>query len=88
MMGPAEVEEACGVSPDLVPDLKGLTGDASDNIPGVKGIGGKTAAKLIRQYGSLENILSALDGMKQDRVAGLLAEGADKAAEQEAGRNR
>ena len=79
MMGPAEVEEACGVSPDLVPDLKGLTGDASDNIPGVKGIGGKTAAKLIRQYGSLENILSALDGMKQDRVAGLLAEGADKA---------
>ena len=79
MMGPAEVEEACGVVPDLVPDLKGLTGDPSDNIPGVAGIGGKTAAKLIKEYGSLENILSALDGMKKDRVAGLLTDGADRA---------
>ena len=46
-----------GVSPGLVPDLKGLMGDSSDNIPGVPGVGSKTAVKLLNEYGTLDNVL-------------------------------
>jgi len=53
---PAGVEERLGVRPDQVPDYLGLKGDTSDNIPGVPGIGEKTAAKLIQQYGSLDEV--------------------------------
>lgn len=49
-----------GLKPEQLPDLKGLLGDASDNIPGVKGFGLKTAAPLIQKYGSLENLLDNL----------------------------
>ena len=49
--GPAEVAERYGVTPAQVPDFLGLKGDSSDNIPGVPGIGEKTAAKLLQQYG-------------------------------------
>ena len=55
---PAAVEERLGVRPDQVPDYLGLKGDTSDNIPGVPGIGEKTAAKLIQQYGSLDEVLA------------------------------
>jgi DNA polymerase-1 len=58
---PAAVEERLGVRPDQVPDYLGLKGDTSDNIPGVPGIGEKTAAKLIQQYGSLEGVLEHAD---------------------------
>ncbi|HOA15680.1 MAG TPA: DNA polymerase I [Bacillota bacterium] len=75
IMGPSEVEQACGVGPELVPDLKGLIGDASDNIPGVRGIGEKTAVKLLKEYGSLEKLIASVDRMKQDRTAGLIREG-------------
>ena len=51
------VVERYGVPPELVPDLIGLKGDTSDNIPGVPGIGDKTAAQLLQQFGSLEEVL-------------------------------
>lgn len=57
--GPEEVVERYGVPPERVADLLGLMGDASDNIPGIPGIGEKTAAKLLRQYGDLESVLAA-----------------------------
>ncbi|MBC8016933.1 MAG: DNA polymerase I [Verrucomicrobia bacterium] len=55
--GIAEVFERFGVAPELVPDILGLAGDSSDNIPGVPGIGEKTATKLIQEFGSLEQLL-------------------------------
>lgn len=55
--GAQEVLERFGVPPELVPDVLGLAGDTADNIPGVPGIGEKTAAGLVRQFGSLEEVL-------------------------------
>jgi DNA polymerase-1 len=55
--GPAEVEERFGVPPKKILDVRALVGDTTDNIPGVKGIGEKGAAKLISEYGSLEALL-------------------------------
>ena len=54
---PEKVLEDFGVTPAQIPDLKGLMGDASDNIPGVPGIGEKTAVRLLTAYGTLENAL-------------------------------
>jgi DNA polymerase I len=54
---PERVEARYGVTPDQVPDFIGLKGDTSDNIPGVPGIGDKTAGQLIAQYGSLESVI-------------------------------
>ncbi|HME73893.1 MAG TPA: DNA polymerase I [Myxococcota bacterium] len=56
--GPAEVEERFGVPPSALLDLRALVGDPSDNIPGVKGIGEKGAAQLIREFGDLESLLA------------------------------
>src|SRR5256714_132616 len=58
------VKARYGFEPDKLPDYKGLVGDKSDNIPGVPGIGEKTASKLIAEYGSLENVLTHLDEIK------------------------
>ena len=54
---PERVEARYGVRPDQIPDFIGLKGDTSDNIPGVPGIGDKTAGQLIAQYGSLEAVI-------------------------------
>ena len=62
--GPAEVRERYGVSPDQFPDFLGLKGDSSDNIPGVPGVGDKTAAKLLGAYGNLEGIYEHIDELK------------------------
>ena len=62
--GPAEVEERYGVRPDQFIDFLGLKGDSSDNIPGVPGIGDKTAAKLLQAYGNLEGIYEHVDDLK------------------------
>jgi DNA polymerase-1 len=59
----ARVEERYGVTPKQLIELKGLVGDSSDNIPGVKGIGEKGGAKLIQQYDTLENIYDHLDDL-------------------------
>lgn len=60
----AGVKEYFGISPDQVPDWKGLMGDASDNIPGIPGIGEKTAVKLLNEYITLENVLENAQGIK------------------------
>ena len=72
--GPAEVVERYGVRPDQVPDYLGLKGDSSDNIPGVRGIGEKTAAKLLQAYGSLEGIYEHIDELKGRQKENLLAD--------------
>jgi DNA polymerase-1 len=58
-VGPAEVRERYGVEPEQVPDFIALRGDPSDRLPGAKGVGPKTAANLLHQYGSLEGALEA-----------------------------
>jgi DNA polymerase-1 len=58
-MGPAEVRERYGVDPEQVPDFIALRGDASDRIPGARGIGEKGAAGILRRYGSLDNAIAA-----------------------------
>lgn len=58
-IGPEQVVERMGVLPEQVPDFKALAGDASDNIPGAKGIGPKAASALLLKYGTLEAILEA-----------------------------
>jgi 5'-3' exonuclease len=58
-IGPAQVRERYGVSPELVPDFIALRGDPSDGLPGAPGIGAKTAAELLRAHGSLEALLLA-----------------------------
>lgn len=61
IMGPADVVENLGVNPIQVPDYKGIAGDSSDNIPGVKGLGPKAAINLLTEYGSLEGIYANID---------------------------
>jgi DNA polymerase-1 len=74
-----EVEEKFFVKPNQVLDVLSLMGDASDNVPGVKGIGPKTAAELINQYHTLENLLEHLDEIKQEKRRQILMDGADNA---------
>jgi len=65
ILGPAEVCEKWGIdNVSQVIDMLGLMGDAVDNIPGIPGVGEKTAAKLLKEYGTLENILENADGIK------------------------
>jgi DNA polymerase-1 len=78
-LGPAEVEEKFGVGPDRLGDLLALTGDSSDNIPGVPGIGPKTAAELLNAYGDLEGVLSHASEIKQQKRRERLLEHADNA---------
>ena len=70
-IGIPEVEERFGVPPELITDVRGLSGDKSDNIPGVPGIGDKTAAKLVNQYGTLEAVIEASPGIKGKRGENL-----------------
>jgi DNA polymerase-1 len=58
-VGPAEVRERYGVEPEQVPDFIALRGDPSDRLPGAKGVGPKTAASLLKEYGTLEAMLEA-----------------------------
>lgn len=75
----AKVLERYGVRPDQMVDYKALKGDSSDNIPGVTGIGEKTAAKLISQFESLDNLYASLDEVTPDRIRRLLDEGREQA---------
>src|SRR5213083_2531990 len=64
---PERVEARYGVRPDQVPDFIGLKGDTSDNIPGIPGIGDKTAGQLVAQYGSLEEVIEHADELSPAR---------------------
>lgn len=66
-IGEAEVEERFGVEPARVIDVLGLMGDSSDNVPGVPGIGEKTAKKLLETYGTIEELLARVDEVKQKK---------------------
>ena len=79
LIGPAEVEEKFGVGPDRVVDVQALAGDSTDNVPGVPGIGVKTAALLIREYGDLETLLERAGEIKQPKRRQALTEQADAA---------
>ena len=73
------VVERYGIPPELVPDFIGLKGDTSDNIPGVPGIGDKTAAQLLQQFGSLEEVLANVDEITGAKRKQNLTEHADDA---------
>ncbi len=60
--------ERYGITPEQMPDMLGLKGDPSDNIPGVPGVGEKTATKLIQEYGSMEKIYDNVDNIKGDKL--------------------
>jgi len=74
-----KVRERYGFEPPLVVDFKALQGDVSDNIPGVPGIGEKTAKSLVAEYGTVESILAAVPSMKPGRVSRALEEHAGQA---------
>ncbi|MDJ0949754.1 MAG: DNA polymerase I [Alphaproteobacteria bacterium] len=78
-IGPDEVREKFGVDPDKVVDVQALAGDSSDNVPGVPGIGVKTAADLIGQYGDLETLLARAEEIKQPKRRERLIENAELA---------
>lgn len=73
----AKVKERYGILPGYIPDLKGLMGDASDNIPGVPGIGEKTACRLLQEYATVESLLENINNLK-----GKLKETLEKYGEQ------
>lgn len=77
--GPDTVKADMGIRPDQVRDYKALRGDASDNIPGVKGIGEKTAVSLLSEYDNLDQIYARLSEVKPAKVQNLLAAGKDMA---------
>ena len=75
----AKVEEKWGVPPNKIIDLLGLMGDSSDNVPGVAGVGEKTAVKLIKSYGSLEGALENADKVTNKRAHNGLKDGVENA---------
>jgi DNA polymerase-1 len=77
-IGIAEVEEKFGVRPDRVVDVQALAGDATDNVPGAPGIGIKTAALLIKEFGDLETLLARAGEIRQDKRRQTLIDNADQ----------
>jgi DNA polymerase-1 len=78
-LGLDAVNEKFGVTPDLVGDVLALMGDSVDNVPGVRGVGPKTATKLIVEYGDLEKVLAGAETMKTSKLRDNLIEHADMA---------
>src|SRR3979409_634541 len=78
-IGIAEVIEKFGVGPDKVIEVQSLIGDSTDNVPGVPGIGVKTAAQLIGEYGDLETLLARASEIKQEKRRQALIENAERA---------
>lgn len=77
-IGPDEVREKFGVGPERVVDVQALAGDATDNVPGAPGIGIKTAAQLIEEYGDLETLLARAEEIRQPKRRQTLIEHADQ----------
>ena len=78
-LGTEEVRGEWGVGPEGILDYLSLTGDASDNVPGVQGIGDKTALKLFSQFSSLDEIYAGLDAVKPDSLRAKLVAGRESA---------
>ncbi len=78
-IGPAEVKEKFGVGPERVVDVQALAGDATDNVPGVPGIGVKTAAQLIADYGDLDTLLARAGEIRQPKRRQALLDHAEDA---------
>lgn len=78
LLGPSEVEMKWGVPPGMIPDVLALTGDAVDNIPGVDGIGPKTAAKLVREHGAVSGLAADPSVIKNDKLRDKVAAAADR----------
>ena len=71
------VREKYGVGPERITDFMALTGDAVDNIPGIKGVGEKTAKELVLEFRSIEDLLANTDRIRKDKLRSLISEGAD-----------
>ncbi|MCM0759306.1 DNA polymerase I [Sporomusa sphaeroides DSM 2875] len=78
-MDTAALKEKYGLTPAQIIDMKGLMGDSSDNIPGVPGVGEKTAGKLLAQFGSLENVLANIDQVSGKKLQENLRQFTDQA---------
>ena len=76
---PDVMQEEYGYTPAQVIDMKALMGDTSDNIPGVPGVGEKTALKLITEYGTVEGVYDHLDDISGKKLREKLADNKDKA---------
>jgi 5'-3' exonuclease len=68
LLGPKQIKEKWGVEPGQIAEILALTGDTSDNIPGVPGIGAKTASQLVRSYQTVENLLRHLDTVEPEKL--------------------
>lgn len=77
--GPVEVESRYGIAPRQVPDLLALMGDSSDNIPGIPGVGEKTAKELLRRFGSLEAVLARAAEVERPKLRDALGTHAEQA---------
>jgi len=76
--GPEDVFDRYGVLPEQIADLKALKGDTSDNIPGITGVGEKTAIKLVQQFGSVEVMLDNIDAIEPAKLQAAVREAADQ----------
>ncbi|GEN82236.1 DNA polymerase I [Sporosarcina luteola] len=76
---PAHIMEKYGIAPEQIIDMKGLMGDASDNIPGVPGVGEKTALKLLKEYGTVEKVYESLDAVSGKKLKENLTEHEEQA---------
>ena len=76
---PAHVMEKYGITASQIIDMMGLMGDPSDNIPGVPGVGEKTALKLLKEYGSIENVYKSLNKITAKKLNENLTENEEKA---------
>ncbi|MGE7695232.1 DNA polymerase I [Lysinibacillus sp. NPDC094177] len=76
---PAFIAEKYGLTPQQIIDMKGLMGDSSDNIPGVPGVGEKTAVKLLKEHGSVESLYAAMDKVKASKMKEKLVANEDQA---------
>ncbi|WP_205703300.1 DNA polymerase I [Jeotgalibacillus sp. S-D1] len=76
---PEHIQEKYGLTPEQIIDMKGLMGDSSDNIPGVPGVGEKTAIKLLKQFGTLEDLLESTEEVKGAKLKEKLIEFKDQA---------
>ena len=78
-LGLEDIKQKFGVKPEQIIDVQSLAGDTSDNVPGVPGIGIKTAAELINKFGTLEELLKKAHTIKQNKRRETLIENNDKA---------